>query len=122
MEERQTMTNPAQPTGAVPTVLKSQLLNEDPDLADVVEEFIEGLDDRIAEMRAAFKAADSASLATLAHRLRGAGGSYGYPELTTAGAEAERQWKQADLTNAEQWIGRIEELAKAARRGLPDAN
>ena len=102
-----------------PTKLHSQLLNEDATLIDIVEEFVNGLDGRIQEMKAAFASNDCASLATLAHRLKGAGGSYGYPELTVAGGEMERRFKAQDLSDFDQWIGKLSQLTAAAKAGLP---
>ena len=62
---------------------------------DLQREYLTELPDRLEEIRrdiAAFAAGDpdaAASLRTRFHRLAGSGGSYGFPELSTAAREAE---------------------------------
>ena len=69
------------PSGSVPSRLVSQLVIEDPEMIDVVEEFVGELPNRITEMQNAHRELDWELLRTCAHRLKGAGGSYGYPIL-----------------------------------------
>lgn len=107
---------------ATPTVrpgkLVSQLLVDDPELRDVVEEFVQGLSARIAEMRAAYARLDWELLRTLAHRLKGAGGSYGYPELSQLAAEMECGFRSHCAGQFNTWIRQLEQLSAAAREGL----
>ncbi len=102
----------------LPEKLISQLLIDAPDLRDVVEEFVHGLGERIEELRTAYAQLDWERLRTLAHRLKGAGGSYGYPALSQLAAQMECAFRAhcADQFNA--WIRRLEELSAAARAGL----
>ncbi|MBI5863484.1 MAG: Hpt domain-containing protein, partial [Planctomycetes bacterium] len=83
-------------TGSTPSShpLVSQLLADDPDLRDIVVEFVDGLSTRIAELNSAHEKLDWERLKTLAHQLKGAGGSYGYPDITTLGAEMETAFRQ----------------------------
>lgn len=55
---------------------------EDPDLAEVIHEFVAGLPAQMEQMRVALANGYFEELQRLAHQLRGAGGSYGYPTLT----------------------------------------
>ena len=101
-----------------PTTLRSQLLADDPELRDIVQEFVSGLETRLAEMRAAYSKLDFDALRTLAHRLKGAGGSYGYPEFSRIAGEMEEQFKQFQATRFEQEIETLTRLVRAAQAGL----
>ena len=100
--------------------LISQLLLEDADLRDIVEQFVDGLSGRINELKAAYERLDWDALRTLAHRLKGAGGSYGYPELSRIGAHMEENFKAQCAGDFALWIKELEELTAACRSGLQD--
>lgn len=104
----------------IPDRLISELLNEDPDMLDIVEEFVDGLGPRIDELKSAFAASNWDELATLAHRLKGAGGSYGYPELSEIGADMETSFKAQQAGDMDQWIANLQSLTDAARKGLAE--
>ncbi|MBU0638142.1 MAG: Hpt domain-containing protein [Planctomycetes bacterium] len=103
-------------TGGMPQI--SQLLLEDADLHDIVEEFVEGLQSRAAEIRAAYEQLDWELLRTLAHRLKGAGGSYGYPELSSLAALMEENFSVHRADEFGDWIQKLDELRAAAEAGL----
>jgi HPt (histidine-containing phosphotransfer) domain-containing protein len=65
-------------------------LARDPDLAEIVALFVRELPDRLGRLSAAADAADLTAVASLAHQLKGAGGSHGFEMLTTLAAELER--------------------------------
>jgi HPt (histidine-containing phosphotransfer) domain-containing protein len=95
--------------------LISTLSPADPALLDLLHEFVCGLSARIEQLRAAVSAGDRARLKVLAHQLRGAGGSYGYPEISQAAGLLE------DTQSSEQialLVERIARLSDAARAGL----
>ncbi len=99
--------------------LTSLLIEEDPELRDVVEEFVEGLNQRAEELHAAHEQQDWDLLVTLAHRLKGAGGSYGYPDISSLGAEMERQFKAQQAENFATFVDQLKQLTAAASAGLP---
>lgn len=103
---------------ATKNVLTSQLLAEEPDMRDLVEEFVGGLSTRVTEFRDAFSRHDWEMLRTLAHRLKGAGGSYGYPDLSSLGATMEDQFKKQQADEFAEWVRQLDALAAAARAGL----
>jgi signal transduction histidine kinase/CheY-like chemotaxis protein len=70
---------PIQVNGAA---IFSDLPTEDPDFREIVEEFIERLQTQLAAMRRASDARDFPELARLAHWLKGAGGTAGFPAFT----------------------------------------
>ena len=68
--------------------LKSTLSNH-PKLAKVVAEYVSGLPATVANLQAMLQAEDIASLKRLAHQIRGAGGGYGFDEITQAAGKLE---------------------------------
>ncbi len=100
--------------------LVSELLCEDPDLHDIIEEFVDGLSDRIVHLKLAFEELDWGQLRTLAHRLKGAGGSYGYPEISQLAAQMEQNFKTHRADDFDAYIHQLEDLASAAQAGLQD--
>lgn len=103
---------------SMPARLVSQLLEEDADLRDVVEEFVSGLDRRVVDFRTAYAAHQWDNLMRLAHQLKGAGGSYGYPELSQLGAQMESRFRAHDAADFEHWIQQLAALTQAAKAGL----
>ena len=102
----------------VPERLVSQLVKESPDLGDIVAEFVQGLAPQGGELKQAFEKLDWQMLAVLAHRLKGAGGSYGYPDISRLGAEMEHGFRSQDAENFQAWMTRLNKLVAAAEAGL----
>lgn len=98
--------------------LISQLLVDDPDMRDIVLEFVEGLAERIAELRLAHEGMDWDLMRSLSHRLKGAGGSYGYPQVSEVAAKMEQEFRQQSIANFQSNLAALETLASAARAGL----
>lgn len=103
------------------TRITSHLLTEEADLRDVVEEFVAGLPTRGAEMRQAHAAHDLEMLRVLAHRLKGAGGSYGYPNVSHLCADLEQRCRAQDVGDFQHWLTQFEQLVAAMAAGLKDA-
>jgi HPt (histidine-containing phosphotransfer) domain-containing protein len=61
----------------------------DPDMAELVEEFIGALPERVRSIEEAVQAQDLEGLRRLAHQLRGAGGGYGFDVIGQAAASLE---------------------------------
>lgn len=101
-----------------PQKLVSGLLLEDPDLRDIVAEFVDGLTERIAELKQAYERLDWELLTSLAHQLKGAGGSYGYPDLSDLGATMEQHFRAGSAGSFTYWLQELEQLTTAARAGL----
>lgn len=66
------------------------LLGDDPDLGDLVEDFVAAMPDRISSIRAAMQSQDLPGLQRLLHQLNGACGSYGFLQLTYEAGECEK--------------------------------
>ncbi len=109
------------PSGSVPSRLVSQLVIEDPEMIDVVEEFVGELPNRITEMQNAHRELDWELLRTCAHRLKGAGGSYGYPMLSEVAATLERGFIERRDDQFSDLLDQIQQLADAAQAGLRES-
>ncbi len=68
-------------------------LGADPDLADIVEMFVDEMPGRVQEFSSRADSGDWDSLKTLAHQLKGAAGSYGFDTVTPFAAELENALK-----------------------------
>lgn len=66
----------------------------DPDMLEIVREFAGELPARIAKLEAHLAANELRELQTLAHQLKGAGGGYGFPQITELAASLESALKQ----------------------------
>ncbi len=98
--------------------LFSQLLLEDADLRDVVEQFVAGLTARLDELRQAHERLDWDQLAMLAHRLKGAAGSYGYPDISKLCADMEHRFRQHQAEDFGRFLHELTGLTAAAHAGL----
>jgi len=107
-------------TTTSPRKLISQLLAEDAELRDVVEDFVRVLPDRLAELRRAFEDLDWNQLTTFAHRLKGASGSYGYPEISEVAARMESAFRAQEAGNFGEWSQELDLLIRAAELGLAE--
>lgn len=101
-----------------PQMLVSQLLLEDADLRDVVEEFVAGLQGRLEELRTAHQQHNFDMLTTLAHRLKGAAGSYGYPEISQLCSEMEQAFRKHTAEHFTDDVQKLNDMVAAARAGL----
>ena len=106
---------------AIPDKLVSDLLLDDPEMFDLVEEFVGGLGECLDEFRQAFERLDWNRLTSLAHQLKGAGGSYGYAELSNLARKMEAAFQAHSAAQFVEWMAAFEKLTAAARAGLqPD--
>jgi PAS domain S-box-containing protein len=90
---------------------------DDPEMAMILGEFIGRLNGQVAAMQQAYADDHYENLQRLAHRLKGAGGSYGYPLLTEASKRLEDACKARDSDAAKAAIDDIAAMCLAIRRG-----
>jgi CheY-like chemotaxis protein len=111
---------PASATTASDEAIPSAF-RDDPDMADIIAEFVGLLPERLAEMRQAAGAGLWDVLRRLAHQMKGAGGSYGYACLTDAARELESHANQADVEGAMLALNHLARLCEKVRAGrAPD--
>jgi signal transduction histidine kinase/CheY-like chemotaxis protein/HPt (histidine-containing phosphotransfer) domain-containing protein len=105
---------PAQPQAPgreTPAVLRSSLA-DDPEFSDLLPLFVKSLEETIEQMEDALSLGDLATLARLAHYLKGSAGSYGFPEITEAAIALEAALKAgAPLGTLENEFNRLSSLA-----------
>ena len=92
-------------------------LRGDADMVELLTQFVGDLPDRLADIRQAAQGQNWQEVRRLAHQLRGAGGSYGFPLLTTAAGEVEtiarEQTNTADFRAALDQLTAISERLRA---------
>jgi len=98
-------------TGAL---LFSTLPTADPDFREIVEEFIERLQNQVAAMQRAFDSQDLPELARLAHWLKGAGGTAGFPAFTQPAKHLEVIVRDQQCDEIEATLAELRELAQRA--------
>ena len=94
-------------------VLFSTLPTEDPDFREIAEDFVERLDDKLDAMQQAIREHDLVEVTNLAHWVRGAGATAGFPAFTLPAKrlEALARGQQYDEIEAT-----VEELLDLAQR------
>jgi len=96
----------------------SELVRENASFAEIVTQFVAGLNERVARMEDAIRAADFDALRVAAHQLKGSGGGYGYPILTERAAELERHARNQALDPC---LKAIDELKTICERVVVDS-
>lgn len=77
----------ASPDSGEPPIVSG--LSDDPELKDLLAEFVSLLPQKVRELERLTLARDAAALRQFTHRLNGAAGGYGFPEITKAAANLE---------------------------------
>ena len=95
-------------------------LAEDPDLAEIVEMFVDEMPERIEQILNCFESEDWTGLQRASHQLKGAAGSYGFPSITPCAGILEAAVRQ---TRPEEEIRKaVDELVamcRSVRAGTP---
>jgi PAS domain S-box-containing protein len=89
---------------------------DDPEMTELIGEFVARLADQVTVMRQALTHGDHERLRRAAHQLKGAGGGYGYPALTEAAAAVEQAAKGGDGEASAVALATLAELCQAAER------
>ena len=98
-------------------------LASDPDLAELVEIFVESLPERVETLRQAFEQGDWETLRRTAHQLKGAAGSYGFDPLSPSAAQLEQRigmGEEQDVEAVRQALDELLELCAQVRAGVPE--
>jgi len=90
---------------------------DDPDIAAILGPFVAGLDAQVRAMHEALAGHRHQDLRRVAHQMKGAGGSYGYPALTDAAKALEDAAKNEDPAGAATALERLAALCQAIQRG-----
>ena len=104
----------AQPTSAGPL---QSTLSSDPDMAELVQFFVDEMNDRVDSIQSAAEANDLGQLRVVAHQLKGAGAGYGFEPITNSAASLEALIDASDPTaDAQQLRQQVDELIDLCRR------
>jgi signal transduction histidine kinase/CheY-like chemotaxis protein/HPt (histidine-containing phosphotransfer) domain-containing protein len=95
----------------------SDLLEESPDVADLIAVYIEKLPAVIHEIKAAGAKSNWQALESLFHQLKGSGGNYGYPELSRLAASIEFQVMNKNKNEVDALIGELESYCQRIYAG-----
>jgi HPt (histidine-containing phosphotransfer) domain-containing protein len=95
---------------------------DDPDLAEIVEMFVDEMPERIDLLLRAYRAGHWDDLHRLAHQLKGAAGSYGFAPITPRAARLEtavrNEHTAAEIRHA---LDELVALCQCVRRDSPSA-
>ena len=95
-------------------------LGTDPDVCELVDLFIASLPQRISQLERAFTQQDWASFRQSAHQLKGAAGSYGFPQLTPILAQLESlKCESIDPREIESVLFALRDTSARMRPGMP---
>jgi signal transduction histidine kinase/ActR/RegA family two-component response regulator len=89
-------------TGPAPSLaaIISTLPADDAEFVEIIHEFVERLKQQLAAMRSALENRNATELASLAHWLKGSGGTAGFPMFTPVAQQLEAAAKRGDLDAA----------------------
>jgi HPt (histidine-containing phosphotransfer) domain-containing protein len=97
-------------------------LGADPDFADLVEWYVAEMPERVVRLQSLFAAAAWDDLRRLAHQIKGAAGSYGFPQLTPLAGRLEHAIVCASPeAQIEADLAELLAICGAIRAGSPDA-
>ena len=88
----------------------SQLPTHEPEFRAIVEDFVPQLNAKLGEMEAALAANDTTSLASLAHWLKGAGGTVGFVEFGAPSLKLETAARESNLEDAVKHFNALKDL------------
>ncbi len=95
-------------------------LADDPDLAELVELFVQEMPSRVANLQARFDAGQMLELERAAHQIKGAAGSYGFHALTPAAVRLEHFVKtRCPEEQIRQALAELSRLCQSVRSGVP---
>ena len=104
------------PDSSIPEAISSEFA-DDPEMTDILDEFVAGLGDAVTAMRDALANNHHKELQSLAHQLKGAGGGYGYPQLTDAARVLEDTAKAEDAEAGRLVLNQLGTLCRAIEAG-----
>jgi HPt (histidine-containing phosphotransfer) domain-containing protein len=96
-------------------------IGADPDFADLVDWYVAEMPERVVRLQSLFAAAAWDELRRLAHQIKGAAGSYGFPQLTPLAGRVEQAIVCASPeAQIEADLAELLAHCSAIRAGTPD--
>lgn len=106
------------PVGEISEPIISSLLKDEPDLIDLVQEFVRKLPEMIGKIETAFAQGNIDELRQEVHTLKGTGGNFGYPELFEVAKRMEFEIVAKNLDSVGKMIQSLLDIADRIKRGL----
>ena len=92
-------------------------LAKDPDMAELVQFFVDEIDARVGTIQSAAEGNDIVGLRTVAHQLKGAATGYGFEPISNTAGELERLIDVTEPPEVTQTIqAQVDELIELCRR------
>jgi response regulator RpfG family c-di-GMP phosphodiesterase len=107
-------------SAAMPGVICSTF-RDDPEMADILADFVGQIPNRLAEMGRATEVGQWDLLTRLAHQMKGAGGSYGYACMSDAAREIESRAREKDVELVRLALAGLAKLSEGILAGCPAA-
>lgn len=95
---------------------------DDPDIASLLEGYVDRLNSQIEEMYTALSNMQFVELQRLAHIMKGSGGNYGYPMLTLVAKDLEDAAKAKDVATSRSALEAIVALCRSIQNGFHERN
>jgi len=99
--------------------LYSTLMEEEPDIGDIVLQFIDQLPETIDNIRNAYEIGDRKKLKDLVHNLKGMGGGFGYPQLSDMSKKIEQLLLENNIEAIGTVIGEMDIVISRIKAGKP---
>ncbi|HEX4053146.1 MAG TPA: ATP-binding protein [Tepidisphaeraceae bacterium] len=100
-------------------LLESTLPIEDPEFLEIVQEFADRLHEQIGEMQKAWERKELSQLASLAHWLKGSGGTAGFNAFTNPAAKLEQLAREKRLDEIAAALADVQDLGQRVVRPAP---
>lgn len=65
--------------------------SDDPDMIELVTEYVGSMPQRVHSIRTAYESGHREHLIRIVHQLKGSGGGYGFPQISTAADKLEQR-------------------------------
>jgi PAS domain S-box-containing protein len=104
------------------TGITSQLPLDDPEFREIVEEFVERLEEQLSAVRTAWGNGNSEQIARIAHWIKGSGGTVGFPALTKPAAQLEQCAKQGLVEDPAPYIEELDDLLRRIQLPVSSSN
>ena len=99
-------------------VIISGILDQEPELLDLVCSFVEKLPDMLAKLNRLAQEQSWGELAALIHDLKGLGGSFGYPDISRLAGEIEQCVKQQPCEQLADMLDNLQDIVTRVTVGL----
>ena len=95
----------------------SSLLDEDPELLELVTKFVERLPEQLSDINDAVKENNWAELKRKVHDLKGLGGNFGFPVISQVAKQIEDEIRAQSFTNIPPLLQELNSLYQRIRLG-----